>query len=87
VLIYTLLLVPLTLLPWAMGFAGPAYLAAALLLGAGFLCHAWAVWRDRQDAAGRSLTGDRPARRAFRFSLLYLALLFAALAADRLLLA
>ncbi|WP_135465770.1 heme o synthase [Crenalkalicoccus roseus] len=87
VLVYTLLLVPLTLLPWALGFAGPAYLAAALLLGAGFLWHAWAVWRDRQDAAGRSLTGDRPARRAFRFSLLYLALLFAALAADRLLLA
>jgi heme o synthase len=84
VLLYTLLLVPLTLLPFALGFAGWGYLAAALALGGMFLRHAWAVWRDRQDEAGRSLTGDRPAKRAFRFSLLYLALLFLALAADRL---
>ena len=60
--------------------------AAALLLGAGFLRHALAVWRDRQDAAGRSLTGDAPARKAFRYSLSYLGLLFIALAADRMLL-
>jgi len=86
VLIYTLLLVPLTFLPWGMGFAGPAYAAVAAVLGALFLYHAWAVWTDRQDEAGRSLTGDRPARKAFKFSLLYLAVLFAALAADRLLL-
>lgn len=86
VLLYTLLLVPLTFVPWAMGFAGWGYAAAAALLGAGFLRHAWAVWTDRQDGAGRSLSGDRPARRAFRFSLSYLALLFVALAADRLLL-
>jgi heme o synthase len=86
VLLYTLVLVPVTLLPWAMGFAGWFYLAAAAMLGAMFLGHALAVWRDRQDAAGRSLTGDRPARRCFRFSLLYLALLFVALAADHLLL-
>ncbi len=86
VLIYTLALLPLTLLPWAMGFAGLLYLAAAVLLGAGFLRHALAVWRDRQEADGRSLTGDAPAKRAFRYSLLYLALLFVALAADRLLL-
>ncbi len=84
VLLYTLLLVPLTLLPFALGFAGWGYLAAALALGGMFLRHVWAVWRDRQDDAGRSLTGDRPAKRAFRFSLLYLALLFLALAADRL---
>ncbi|MBX9698490.1 MAG: heme o synthase [Acetobacteraceae bacterium] len=86
VLLYTLLLVPLTFAPWALDFAGAIYAAAAGLLGAGFLWHAWAVWTDEQDAAGRSLTGDRPARRAFRYSLSYLALLFVALAADRMIL-
>ncbi|MEN0077272.1 MAG: UbiA family prenyltransferase, partial [Paracraurococcus sp.] len=86
VLLYTLLLVPLTLAPTLFGFAGWIYAAAALLLGAGFLRHALAVWRDRQDAAGRSLTGDAPARKAFRFSLSYLGLLFIALAVDRMLL-
>ena len=40
--------------------------------------------RDRQDASGISLTNDTPARQAFRFSIAYLFLLFAALAADRL---
>lgn len=86
VLLYTLLLVPLTFAPWALGFAGPVYGAAAGLLGAGFLRHAWAVWTDDQDPAGRSRTGDRPARRAFRYSLSYLALLFVALAVDRMIL-
>ena len=86
VLIYTLLLLPLTLLPTLLGFAGWLYAAAAVLLGAEFLRHALAVWRDRQDEAGRSLTGDKPAKKAFRYSLLYLALLFVALAADKALL-
>ncbi|MBL6454899.1 protoheme IX farnesyltransferase [Belnapia sp. T6] len=83
VLLYTLLLVPLTLLPTLLGFAGWLYAAAALLLGAEFLRHAVAVWRDRQDAEGRSLTKDAPARKAFRYSLLYLALLFLALVVDK----
>jgi protoheme IX farnesyltransferase len=86
VLVYTLILLPLTLAPWALGFAGWGYLAAAVVLGAMFLRHSLAVWRDRQDEAGRSLTSDLPARRCFKFSLLYLALLFVALAADHLLL-
>jgi protoheme IX farnesyltransferase len=83
VLLYTLLLVPLTLAPTLLGFAGWIYAASALLLGAEFLRHALAVWRDRQDAAGRSLSGDVPARKAFRYSLSYLGLLFIALAVDR----
>ncbi|MCK8783214.1 heme o synthase [Roseomonas sp. NAR14] len=86
ILLYTVLLAPLGLAPWALGFAGPGYAVVAAALGAGFLWHAVAVWRDRQDESGRSLTGDAPAKRAFRFSLIYLAVLFAALAADRLLL-
>jgi protoheme IX farnesyltransferase len=84
ILLYTLLLAPLGVLPWALGLAGPAYGIAAAVLGGGFVFAAWRVLRDRQDAAGRSLTNDAPARAAFRFSLIYLAVLFAALAADRL---
>jgi protoheme IX farnesyltransferase len=42
------------------------------------------VVRDRQDARGVSLTRDLPAKAAFRFSILYLFLLFGALALDRL---
>jgi protoheme IX farnesyltransferase len=86
VLVYTLILLPITLLPWALGFAGWFYATAAVLLGAEFLRHAVLVWRDAQDETGRSLTKDAPARKAFRYSLGYLALLFVALAADKLVL-
>src|SRR5579872_356155 len=55
IVIYTLLLVPLSLLPWWMGFSGAVYGVAALVLGAGFLFHVLRVARDRQDAAGVSL--------------------------------
>ncbi len=86
ILLYTVLLAPLGLAPWLLGFAGPAYAVVAGLLGLVFLYYAITVWRDPQDATGRSLTNDVPARRTFRFSLLYLALLFAALAAEHLVL-
>jgi protoheme IX farnesyltransferase len=85
ILYYTLLLVPVSLLPWALGYAGPVYGIAALVLGLGFLVAAWRIFRDRQDARGVSLTGDIPARAAFRYSIAYLFVLFAALAVDRLL--
>ncbi len=84
ILLYTMVLAPLGLAPWALGFAGPAYAAAATLLGLGFLWHAWRVWREPQDALGRSLVNDAAAKRTFRYSLLYLAALFAALPLDRL---
>ncbi len=84
ILIYTAILVPLTLVPWAIGFSGPVYLASAATLGAGFLVHAWRVLRDRQDARGVSLNNDLPAKAAFRYSIAYLFLLFGALAIDRL---
>lgn len=87
VMIYTVALAPLGLAPWLVGFSGPAYAAVAALLGAMFLRHAFAVLRDAQDESGRSLTGDAPAKACFRFSLTYLAALFAALAIDRLMLA
>lgn len=82
ILVYTLVLVPFTTLPWFMGASGPLYLASALLLGAGFLRHAWKVLRDDQDEAGVSLTNDRPARKAFKYSVMYLFALFGALALD-----
>jgi protoheme IX farnesyltransferase len=83
-MIYTAALVPVTLAPWLVGFSGPAYAAAAALLGAGFLFRAWRVLREAQDESGRSLANDAAARAAFRYSLYYLFTLFAALAVDRL---
>ncbi|MBS7809866.1 heme o synthase [Roseococcus pinisoli] len=87
VLIYTILLVPLTLAPWLMGFNTVVYGVVAALLGANFLRHAWLVWKDEQDASGVSLQGDAAAKKCFKYSVYYLFLLFAALAADRLILA
>jgi protoheme IX farnesyltransferase len=87
VVIYTVLLVPLTLAPWLMGFNTWVYGAVAAGLGANFLRHAWLTWRDEQDEAGVSLTKDMPAKRCFKYSISYLFLLFGALALDRLLLA
>jgi protoheme IX farnesyltransferase len=84
IVLYSLVLVPLSLVPWAVGFVGPVYGLAAAMLGAGFLLGVWRVARDRQDAAGVSLTGDAPARAAFKYSIVYLFVLFAALAVDRL---
>ncbi|HET6609756.1 MAG TPA: heme o synthase [Rhodopila sp.] len=79
---YTILMVPFTTLPYFMGSAGPIYLAAAVVLGGLFLWHAWQVMRDDQDETGVSRTNDRPARKAFKFSILYLFVLFGALAVD-----
>lgn len=87
VVIYTVLLVPLTLVPWLMGFNSWAYGLVAAVLGANFLRHAWMVWRDAQDPQGVSLTNDVPAKRCFKYSISYLFLLFGALVVDRLWLA
>ena len=82
ILLYTLVLTPVSVLPWLLGYAGAVYGMTALALGAGFILSAILVWRDRQDATGVSLTKDAPARAAFRYSLAYLAILFAAVAVD-----
>jgi protoheme IX farnesyltransferase len=84
IVLYTLLLLPLSLAPWLIGFSGRVYGLAALVLGVGFLVSVWRVASDRQDASGISLTNDAPARMAFKYSILYLFGLFAALAVDRL---
>jgi protoheme IX farnesyltransferase len=73
IVLYSAVLVGVTLLPWAFGSAGLLYLAAALALGGAFL---WLAERLRRDLT------PRRAAVLFHFSLLYLALLFAALAVD-----
>ena len=70
---YSIVLVAVTLLPFAWRTAGVLYLAAALLLGALFLRLAWRLRRETTPVRAGAL---------FRFSLLYLALLFVAMALD-----
>jgi len=73
VFLYTLLLFAGTLLPFVSGLSGWFYLACAIVLGALFSAYAFRLWRHYSDEL---------ARRTFRFSILYLALLFAALLVD-----
>ena len=73
IVVYSLALLAVTLLPWAAGGAGPGYVAAALGLGGAFV---WMAERLRRDLT------PRRAALLFHYSLLYLALLFAALALD-----
>ncbi len=73
VLLYTLVLFAGTLLPFVAGMSGVIYLAAAVVLGGMFTGYAWKLWRRYSDAL---------ARKTFRFSIVYLALLFAALLLD-----
>jgi protoheme IX farnesyltransferase len=73
VLRYTLVLFAATLLPFVTGMSGPIYLAAAIVLGAMFSGYAWRLWRNYSDSL---------ARRTFRFSIVHLTLLFAALLVD-----
>ena len=84
VMIYTLILLPVSLAPYALGLTGRFYGAAALGLGLAFVAYSWRVLNDTQDAGGVSLSADKPARAAFKFSILYLFLLFGACAIDRL---
>jgi protoheme IX farnesyltransferase len=84
IVLYTLVLLPLTLVPYLIGFSGPIYGGAAGVLGLVFLERVYRVISDRQDEQGNSLTGDAPAKAAFKYSVLYLFALFGALAIDRL---
>jgi protoheme IX farnesyltransferase len=73
VLLYTLVLFAATLLPFVYRMSGWLYLATAVVLGAMFISYAWRLWLAYSDAL---------ARRTFRFSILHLSLLFAALLLD-----
>ena len=82
IFIYTVLLSIASVLPWALGYAGVVYGAGASAAALGFLGLSWKVLRDQQDEAGNSLTQDKPAKLTFRYSMVYLATVFLALAAD-----
>jgi protoheme IX farnesyltransferase len=73
VFLYTLVLYAATLLPFVAGMSGLPYLVAASVLGAIFIGHAWKLWREYSDTL---------ARKTFRFSIVHLSLLFAALLVD-----
>lgn len=73
ILLYSLVLVPLALTPWLIGFSGWIYGVGAALLGARFLHLGFLVWRRGTDV---------DAKRLFGFSILYLFLIFVLLLAD-----
>ena len=75
ILIYTLELVALTLLLPVLGLGGVVFLVLAAVLGAALLYSAWKVWK---------VGGNKIAWGMYRYSSLYLALLFAALVVDAL---
>jgi protoheme IX farnesyltransferase len=77
-LIYTLVLLPAALAPTLLGAVGWVYGAVAAAMSLAFVGHAITVWRTADDE-----TAHPAARRMFFFSLLYLAVLFAALPVDR----
>ena len=73
VLFYTVILIAVTLLPYATRMSGLIYVVAAIVLGGVFLYYAIRIYRDYSD---------RLAQTTFRYSILYLTLMFAALLLD-----
>jgi protoheme IX farnesyltransferase len=73
VLLYTIILIACSVLPFAVKLSGLIYLTCALGLGAGFLVYAVKLHREYSDAL---------ARKTFRYSIFYLTALFAALLID-----
>ena len=73
VLLYTLALVAVSMMPFAYAMSGWVYLVSALVLGAIFVGYALALYRNYSDTL---------ARKTFRYSIMYLALLFAGLLVD-----
>ena len=77
ILLYTFVLFAACLMPFAYGMSSWLYLVAATLLSVGFCVYAWRLYQDYSDAL---------ARKTFRFSLVHLSVLFAALLLDHYLL-
>jgi protoheme IX farnesyltransferase len=73
IVLYTFLLVAVTILPFAGGLFGAVYFISAVVLGSGFIALAVKLFRTRER---------RPALRLYLSSLAYLALLFAAMVVD-----
>ena len=77
IVLYSVLLVALTIVPWVLGYAGAIYGVAAGILGIVFIVAALRVWHEK---------GDRSAKAMFAYSILYLFLLFTSVIADALIL-
>lgn len=73
ILLYTIVLFAAGLLPFMYGMSSWLYLVAAVVLGAGFIGYAIALYRNYSDELSR---------RTFRFSLWHLSLVFLALLVD-----
>ena len=73
ILLYTFVLFAACLLPFVYGMSSWLYLGTAVVLSIGFCAYAWLLWREYSDEL---------ARRTFRFSLIHLSVLFAALLLD-----
>lgn len=73
ILLYSLVLFASTLLPFMVRMSGPLYLACAVVLSGMFVHYSWRLYKNYSDALSRKL---------FRFSILYLALIFGALLID-----
>jgi len=73
ILLYTLVLFAACLLPFVYRMSGWLYLVSALVLGVWFFVYAWKLWKNYSDDM---------ARKTFRFSLIHLSALFAALLVD-----
>ncbi|MGV8804019.1 MAG: heme o synthase [Polaromonas sp.] len=73
VFLYTLVLFAACLMPFVFHMSGWLYLVVAVVMSIGFSGYAWRLWRNYSDAL---------ARKTFRFSLIHLSVLFAALLLD-----
>ena len=73
ILLYSVALLATTILPYIIGMNGWLYLISAIVLGLIFIGYAWRLFKNYSDELSRSL---------FRYSILYLSLLFAALLVD-----
>lgn len=73
ILLYTIILFGVALMPYGYGMSGLIYLVSSLLLNAVFMAYAIGLYRKYSDELSRSM---------FRYSILYLSLLFAALLVD-----
>jgi protoheme IX farnesyltransferase len=75
IVLYTVMMVAASIVPFTIGMSGWFYLISVMLLNVGFLAYTITLYRDYSDAL---------AKKTFRYSIIYLTLLFAALFADRL---
>ena len=79
IMAYSLLLAPVAVLPWVLGFAGSVYAAVSIALGAAFLYFSFNVWRmsDKDEEM-------KPAKKLFAYSIFYLFAIYATLMVENL---